>query len=196
LLSDKITISTKYALLSYMGSYYSLALSPLVTCWYYFVKFFKVYDSNIFITSSLDTLYACAFIFFGVSIITNILVKIKHSFIKKSIPELICKEILYGLYLTLFYSCVAWHLLSMMSTYFFGFPAKWETTKKEAERVPITTLLWGYKYMYIIGTGFLTLVMYGLISDGDYQNKDPKSVVPFLIMILSHLLLPIYTILT
>lgn len=196
LLSDKITFSTKYALLSYMGSYYSLAFSPLVTCWYYFVKFFNVNNSNLFVNDALDTVYSCAFIFFGVSVLTNILVKAKHKFIKRTFYELVFKEIIYGLYLTLFYSCVSWHLLTMMSSFFFNFPAKWETTKKEAERLPITTLIWTYKWMYLIGTGFLALILYGLSSDGDYQNKDPRSVVPFLVMILAHMLLPIYTAIT
>lgn len=196
LLSDKITFSTKYALLAYMGSYYSLAFSPIITCWYYFVKFFNVTNSNLFVNGALDTVYACAFIFFGVSVLTNILVKAKHKFIKRTFYELIFKEIIYGLYLTLFYSCVSWHLLTMMSSFFLNFPAKWETTKKEAERLPITTLIWTYRWMYLIGTVFLTLILYGLISDGNYQNKDPRSIVPFLIMILSHMLLPIYTALT
>lgn len=196
LMSDKISFSTKYALLSYMGSYYSLALSPIVTCWYYFVKFFNAKNSNLFVNDSLDTVYACAFIFFGVSVISNMLVKTKHKFVKRTFYELFFKEISYGLYLTLFFSCVSWHLLTMMSSFFLNFPAKWETTKKEAERLPITTLIWTYKWMYLTGVGFLILILYGLISDGDYQNKDPKSVVPLLIMILSHMLLPIYTILT
>lgn len=196
LLSEKITFSTKYALLSYMGSYYSLAFSPLVTAWYYFVKFFKVTNSEIFVNDSLNTIFACAFIFFGMSVLTNILVKAKHKFIKRTFYELVIKEILYGLYLTIFYSCVSWHLLTMMSSYFLNFPAKWETTKKEAEKLPITTLIWTYKWMYFFGTGLLVLILYGIGSNGDYQNKDPKSVVPFLIMILSHLLLPIYTVMT
>jgi hypothetical protein len=196
LMSDKISFSTKYALLSYMGSYYSLAFSPLVTCWYYFVKFFNVNNGNLFVNDALDTVYACAFIFFGVSVVTNILVKAKHNFIKRTFYELVFKEIVYGLYLTLFYSCVSFHLLTMMSAFFFNFPAKWETTKKEAERLPITTLIWTYRWMYLLGVSFLTLILYGLTSDGDYQNKDPKSVVPLFTMILAHMLLPIYTALT
>jgi len=196
LLSNKINFCTKYALLSYMGSYYSLALSPIVTCWYYFVKFFNITNSNLFVNDALDTVYACTFIFFGISVITNIIVKAKHKFIKNTIYDLIFKEIMYGLYLTMFYSCVSWHLLTMMSAFFLNFPAKWETTKKEAEKISITTLLLTYKWMYLFGTGFLILILYGLSSNGDYQNKDPKSVVPFLIMILSHMLLPIYTSLT
>lgn len=196
LMSDKISFSAKYSLLSYMGSYYSLALSPIVTCWYYFVKFFNVKNSNLFVNDSLDTIYACAFIFFGISAMTNILVKVKHKFIKRNIFELVFKEIFYGLYLTLFFSSVSWHLLSMMVSFFLNLPAKWETTKKEAEKLSIFTLIWTYKWMYLFGTGLLVLIFYGLISDGEFQNKDPKSVVPFLIMILAHMLLPIYTTLT
>ena len=195
LLSNNINFSTKYALLAYMGSYYSLALSPFVTIWYYFIKFLNVNNSQLYITGSLDTIYSCAFIFFGMSVLTNILIKIKHKFIKRTTPELVYKEICYGLYLTFFYSCVSLHLLSMMLVYFCGLPAKWETTKKEAERLPIRTLIWMYKYLYITGTGFLILIVYGLGFDERYSNTDPKSVVPLLVLILSHMLFPIYTIL-
>lgn len=193
LLSDKITFSTKYALLAYMGSYYSLALSPFVTIWYYFLKFFKLYNSNLFLMNSLDTIYSCAFVFFGMSILTNILIKLKHSFIQKSIIEIVFKECLYGIYLTMFYSCISLHLLSMMFAYFCGLPAKWETTKKESEKIYITTIIQNYKYMYIIGTGFIILIIYGIVSDGDYQNKEPKSVIPLFMLLLSHLLFPMYT---
>jgi hypothetical protein len=130
------------------------------------------------------------------SVVTNILVKVKHKFIKTTFYELVFKEIMYGLYLTLFYSCVSWHLLTMMLAFFFNFSIKWETTKKEEEKISITTLIWTYKWMYLIGTSFLVLILCGLTSDGNYQNKDPKNVIPFLIMILSHMLLPIYSTLT
>ena len=128
------------------------------------------------------------------SVLTNILIKMKHKFVKRTIPELIFKELCYGLYLTIFYSCVSLHLLSMMIVYFCGLPAKWETTKKEAINVPLTTLVWMYKYMYIFGIGFVSLIIYGLGSDGTYHNSDPKSVVPVLLLVLSHLFFPIYTI--
>lgn len=194
LLSNKITFSTKYALLAYMGSYYSLALSPFVTIWYYFIKLMGVNNSHLYITQSLDTIYSCAFMFFGMSVLTNILIKMKHKFVKRTIPELIYKELYYGLYLTIFYSCVSLHLLSMMIVYFCGLPAKWETTKKEAINLPLTTLIWTYKYMYIFGIGFVSLIIYGLGSDNTYHNSDPKSVVPVLILVLSHIFFPLYTI--
>lgn len=192
LLSDKINFSTKYALLAYMGSYYSLALSPIVTIWYYFIKFLHFYNSNLYITDSLDTLYSCVFIFFGMSLLTNALIKMKHKFIKRTIPELIFKEILYGLYLTVFYSCLSLHLLSMMIVYFCGLQARWETTKKEAEKLPIRSLIWIYKYMYFGGTGFLILIIYGLGFNEKYYNTDPKSIMPLLVLLFSHMLFPIY----
>ena len=128
------------------------------------------------------------------SVLTNIFIKIKHKFIKRTVIDLVYKEIFYGLYLTLFYSCVSSHLLSMMFIYFCGLPAKWETTKKEAESLPITTLIWMYKYMFMFGTACLILIIYGLGFNDTYQNTDAKSVVPLLVLILSHMLFPIFTI--
>lgn len=194
LLSDKITFSTKYALLAYMGSYYSLALSPIVTIWYYFIKFLHIHNSNLYITNSLDTLYSCIVIFFGMSVLTNVLIKMKHKFIKRSVPDLIFKELLYGLYLTVFFSSISFHLLSMMIVYFCGLQARWETTKKEAEKLHIRSLIWMYKYMYVGGIGFLILIIYGLGFNEKYNNTDPKSIIPLLVLLLSHMLFPIYAI--
>jgi len=138
LLSEKIHFSTKYALIAYMGSYYSIALCPIVTCWFYFAEGFGIlhgdfeYNNNIFINPSINTIYSCVFIFFVASLISNIVVKWKHRFYEKGIVSLVIKEIFYGLYLTAFYSSVSFHLLSMIVVYFTGLTAKWETTKKRS----------------------------------------------------------------
>jgi hypothetical protein len=193
LFSPNITSSTKYALLSYMGSYYSMAFSPIVTSWYYFSTFFGLTTSFAFLTKAIDIVYTCAFIFFGLSLVSNILVKIKHGFVKTSICTLVLKEIGYGLYLTLFYSCVSWHLLIMIILYFFSIDAKWSTTRKEASKLTIFDIINSYKIMYMFGSMMLVIVIYGLFPSNYYHNTDIHSVVPFLMMVLAHMLIPIFS---
>lgn len=200
-LSEQIHFSTKYALMAYMGSYYSIALCPFVVCWYYFLHGFGIlkglfgYNNSVFVNQPISTIYICVFIFFVVSILSNVLVKTKHRFTDDNVWQILPKEIGYGLYLTLFYSSISTHLFSMVVVYLLGWKAKWETTKKEAEQLSVLTVIANYRYLYITGTAGLAVVIYGLVSGSDsfFQNRDVYTVVPFVMLWLTHMFFPIYS---
>jgi len=186
LLCNEISYVTKYSLLSYMGSYYALALSPVaITLMFILKQIFYPRIIHLYINESINTLYSCVLVYFFLSIFSNLCVKYRHNLYKKTlILKNILDEIYYSIVLTFFFLCLPYHLLKMIGVHLLNLKAEWKTTNKENVRLGAWDVLSKYPRMYAIGCAYMGLLAVYYASITVYD-------IPFLVMIASHILVPI-----
>ena len=199
--TDKINIPTKYAIFSYIGSYYALALSPVVTLLYYITTYiFHIinrtsaeYYVRSYINNPVYIIYSCFFIFFILSFITNIIIKWKHNInIQNGILYLIWIETYHGLRLCLFFSGLSYHLLVIILKHFLSYNVAWKMTNKETQVISIRTIVVEkYPGMYLIGTSLLLVILIGCSLPEPYTNKEIYNIAPLLSVIICSLISPI-----
>ena len=191
IVSNRISLSTKYVILSYMSSYYALSLSPLLSIVNYFLVGWE--DGNRLIQKtnvSFKIFISCIVLFMGGSTLSNILFKLKQ---QKTPPfDIIKNEIIYGFILNIFFSGMPLHLLEIQLRHFFNFPVSWHTTSKEMEkRLTIVEIIKRYPFNY--GFSLLTtsiMIVFGLLSH-PYQIRNIEGIIPLAISVGCHVVSPL-----
>jgi hypothetical protein len=187
---DKINLSAKYAMLSYMFSYYSIALAPIFTIINYFMYAYS--DKwNDFVNNSFYGFISCVIIFLGAAPISNIIAKIKLG--SQDIIKVITDEIVYGICLTLFFGGISYHLLIIIIKHFLNLNASWKTTNKELNLNNKLAIIYSFKLMYFICILLLLLIfiLWFVPAFGSYQITSSISIIPLLVTTLLHILMPL-----
>ena len=191
IVSNRISLSTKYVILSYMSSYYALSLSPLLSIVNYFLVGWE--DGNRLIQKtnvSFKIFISCIVLFMGGSTLSNILFKLKQQ--KTPLFDIIKNEIIYGFILNIFFSGMPLHLLEIQLRHFFNFPVSWHTTSKEMEkRLTIVEIIKRYPFNY--GFSLLTtsiMIVFGLLSH-PYQIRNIEGIIPLAISVGCHVVSPL-----
>jgi hypothetical protein len=192
LFSEKINIYVKYAILSYICSYYTILLSPFIYLVYIIFELtlsnainyqILILDQNYIILTSI-------IIFYILSLISNIVFKIKHVH-NQSIKKIIYDEIIYGLYLSCFMGGLPLHFVIISYKYFFDKKISWDTTNKEFNKLNIMLFILNYKYLYIFFS-LLLLLSFGIIYFLD-KIKIIIIFLPLYISIFYHVIFPFFT---
>lgn len=201
ILTNKINIPTKYAIFSYIGSYYALALYPVIT----FINYISTYTYHIinvssssefyvkvYINDPIYIIYSCFFIFFVLSFITNTITKWKHKIhTEKGIYSFLYYEMYNGLRLCLFFSGLPYHLLVVILQHFLSHNVSWKMTNKENQVVSYKTIiLEKYPIMYSIGSILLLIVVVFYNLPEPYANKEIYNIIPLVTFIISSLTTP------
>ena len=202
ILTNGISIPAKYAIVAYIGSYYALALSPIVTL----INYISTYIYHIINISSTDNefyikvyindpiyiIYSCFFIFFVLSFIANTITKWKHKIhTEKGLIYFLYYEMYHGLRLCLFFSGLSYHLLVVILQHFLSHNVSWKMTNKETQAVSYKTIiLEKYPIMYSIGSVVFFIIVVGYNLPDPYENKDIYSIIPLVSFIVCSLTTP------
>ena len=204
ILTNKISIPAKYAIFSYIGSYYALALSPIVTLINYISTYiYHIINTSIsstdsefyikvYINDTIYIIYSCFFIFFVLSFITNTITKWKHKIhTEKGIYSFLYYEMYHGLRLCLFFSGLPYHLLVVILQHFLSHNVSWKMTNKENQVVSYKTIvLEKYPIMYAIGSIVLLIIVVCYNLPRPYANKEIYNVIPLVSFIMCSFITP------
>ena len=187
--SKQIDIFTKYALISYIGSYYAICVSPILSLSYYFINIFPSDFNNIFSDSNY-TLISFVIIFLILSMFSNIVIVTKNNYISSYI-KLLYYELYYGILLMGFFSSLPYHLIVSNIDFFFSRNISWSTTNKSSINIKFKDFIHEYKLMYIIGS--FSFIMINGLSLFLYIYKEKNYFIysiPFNIILFFHLFYP------
>lgn len=189
--SKQIDIYTKYALISYIGSYYAICVSPLLSIIYYFINIYPSEFNNIFSDSNY-TIITFIIIFLILSTFSNIIIVIKNNNIT-SYLKLIFNELYYGALLMGFFSSLPFHLIVSNIDYFFSRKISWTTTNKSAINIKFKDFIYEYKLMYLIGS-ISFILMNGLSLFLFIQKQKNYFIysIPFNVILFFHLIYPFF----
>ena len=201
ILTNGISIPAKYAIVAYIGSYYALALSPIVTLINYISTYiFHIVTTTtkselyttVYINDPIYIIYSCFFIFFVLSFIANTITKWKHKIhTEKGLIYFLYYEMYHGLRLCLFFSGLSYHLLVVILQHFLSHNVSWKMTNKETQAVSYKTIiLEKYPIMYSIGSVVFFIIVVGYNLPDPYENKDIYSIIPLVSFIVCSLTTP------
>ena len=191
LFSKQIDMFTKYALISYIGSYYAICTSPFVSILYYLTNIFPTEFNNIFSDSNY-TIISFIIIFLILSIFSNIIIVIKNKNILSYI-KLIYNELYFGILLMGFFSSLPYHLIVSNIDFFFSRKIFWSTTNKSSTNLKFKDFIYEYKFMYIIGS--LSFIIINGMSLFFFIQKEKNYFIyniPFNVLLFFHLIYPFF----
>jgi cellulose synthase/poly-beta-1,6-N-acetylglucosamine synthase-like glycosyltransferase len=182
LLSPNISTTTKYNVLGYMGTYYAVAIAPIIVTIHYFAFFYCKYWRNIIVNSE-DVLFGCISVFTILTPLATICLKLKLGRPLQVIKEFLC-TISFGL----FFSGIGLHLLYAIICHLLNLSVSWSSTNKEAtgykEYIKQALKFWP---VYLICTGQLTIIGVGWFVLG---FRSWSAITPMAISAGAHLLVP------
>ncbi|VBB18155.1 hypothetical protein YASMINEVIRUS_618 [Yasminevirus sp. GU-2018] len=192
--SKNISLSAKYNILAYMGTYYAMAFGPILSL----INFFAYRDGlwKYLIVPSIDVLISVSIVFGILLPISTIIVEIKIHRKLKELPLVIAEEILTGIFLTVFFSGIGFHLLSSILSHLFGVNMTWSFTQKDISNRSwldefIHTIL-SLKIMFLTGFFTLGMILMFYFFPIDYvQISDPRAYAPLLVTCCAHILQPL-----
>lgn len=192
LFSRQIDIFTKYALISYIGSYYAICISPLISFLYYFINIFPSDINNIF-TDSNYAIVSFIILFYILSICSNIFINLKKKNTIDSIFKIIFNELYYGIMLMGFFSSIPYHLFITNIDYLFSRKMYWHSTNKSNISINYFYFIKEYKIMFIIGSIVFFLVNLLNLYFYFYHNSNYFIYsIPINLIIFFHLIFPIF----
>lgn len=191
LLTEHITFATKYALMSYIGSYFAVMMSPMFTLLYFFAMFLfsNIRYTFYFVENPEFVLLCCVIIFLVLSFLSNVIVRLKHGFYF-NFWELIWEELFYGIFLTCFFGGLSYHLCIMFVIYFLKLNAVWGTTNKELQKITGLTFIYEHKKMYVVYGILFAFVCWVNIY---YNSEFFRLSIPIYAMIFMHCIFPLFT---
>jgi hypothetical protein len=187
--SKQIDIFTKYALISYIGSYYAICISPIISLIYYFINIMPSEFNNIFLDSNY-AIMSFIIIFLILSMFSNVIIISKNNNISSYI-KLIFNELYYGILLMGFFSSLPYHLIISNIDFFFSRNISWSTTNKSTINLKFKDFISEYKFMYVIGS--FNFIIINSLSLFLYIYKERNYFIysiPFNIILFFHLIYP------
>lgn len=156
--SANVSLTTKYNIIGYMGTWYALAIIPFAVTIHYFGYFYCPYWHRLAVTSE-NIMYGCAIVFSALTPIATIILKWKLGRPVYIIGEITC-TIIYGI----FFSGIGIYLFISILGHAVGWPRLgWTATAKE-KASKCDTLINGGRLMWpgiVFAFGQLGMVIFG-----------------------------------
>jgi hypothetical protein len=165
-----------------MGTYYAIAIAPIIVTLHYFAFFYCSYWRNIIVNSE-HILFGCISVFTVLTPLATICLKLKLGH-----PPRVAKELLCTLGFGIFFSGIGLHLLYAIIAHLFGLSISWSSTNKETmgHKVYIKEAL-SYWPIYLVCIGQLTIIGVGWFVIG---LRSWSAITPMAISAGAHLLVP------
>ncbi|CAA9962682.1 glycosyl transferase family 2 protein [Pyrenophora teres f. maculata] len=191
---SRMPLASKITIMAYIGTYYALACSWLLTMLNYFLIGF--------LNGWLDHYYIHSFkVYFGIIMIFTVLGNISLAILRYRINE---GHLFYGYLgnlkwiplLTVFLGGISLHISQAILCHFLSIPLEWGTTSKESEQIgffqAMTRVLKRFKWSFLICLA-MTAVMLALAFalDKEYRITTLIAVWPMGTVIVNHFLLPL-----
>ncbi|RMZ67590.1 glycosyl transferase family 2 [Pyrenophora seminiperda CCB06] len=191
---SNIPLASKVTIMAYIGTYYALACSWLLTLLNYFLIGF--------LNGWLDHYYIHSFrVYFGIVMIFTVLGNISLAVLRYRINE---GHLLWGFLenlkwiplLTVFLGGISLHISQAILCHFLSIPLEWGTTSKESEDIgffkAMTRVLRRFKWSFALClgvTGMMVTLAYAL--DKEYRITMLIAVWPMGTLVVNHFLLPL-----
>ncbi|KAK9461690.1 glycosyl transferase family group 2-domain-containing protein [Lipomyces oligophaga] len=184
----------KFTIIAYIGTYYAIAASLLLTFVNYIVIGWFQGEMDQFYLSAFNSLLALIIVFSCAAPVVNALVRYRIK--ETTFWFALFENFKWGILMMIFLGGLSWHLNIAILSHMFGFNMTWGATAKELESSnffkEFPKIMKGYKFMYI----FLVLLSIGLIVlayavPWNWTISGIYCVFPLGWSIASHLLSPI-----
>ena len=186
ILTKQIPFYIKISILSYIGIYYSMAICPIVTLINFYL--FKLLTDHYFIENILYNILVTVIIFFILTPISNIIVKLRHNEYE-SIYKMLIKEMYYDFMLFIFFGGMQYHFLKAIIYHFCDFRMSWGATNKNLINNTIVDKLIMYGDMYLLSFIVLSTSVMSIYFDETFLNI--YSLIPLSASIFLHVIMPI-----
>ncbi|KAK9486205.1 glycosyl transferase family group 2-domain-containing protein [Lipomyces starkeyi] len=184
----------KFTIIAYIGTYYAIAASLVLTFLNYIIIGWFDFEVDQFYLSSFNNLIALIFVFSGACPVANALVRyrIKESTFWHALAE----NYKWGVLMTVFLGGLSWHLNLALLSHMFGIDMQWGATAKELEASnffkEFPKIVKGFRGMYIT----LILLVAGMVVlayavPWNWRITGVYSALPLGWNIASHFLSPI-----
>jgi hypothetical protein len=181
IMTKKIQFHIKLSILSYIGIYYSMATSPLIS----FINFY-LFDFNT--KNIIKNIITTVIIFFILTIISNIIVRIRHKEYT-NLFKIITDEIYYDVMLLVFFSGMQYFFLKAIICHFFDIKVNWGSTNKHLINNTIIEKLIIYKDLYLVSFITLVIIVLSIYIDRKYLNI--YSIFPLGLNLFCHTVMPL-----
>jgi hypothetical protein len=186
ILTTKIPFHTKLSIISYIGIYYSMAMCPIMSLINFYL--FKYYADHYFIKNILNNILMTIIIFFILTPISNVIVRIRHKEYK-SIFTVITNEIYNDVMLFIFFGGMPYHFLKAIICHFFDIKISWgATNKSNINKQTFYNKLLIYKDLYFILLIIFICTLLSIYFDNDFINIH--SVLPLGTNLFLHFIMP------
>lgn len=186
ILTKKMSFYIKISILSYIGIYYSMAICPIITLVNFYL--FKFLTDYYFIENILYNILVTIIIFFILTPISNIIVKLKHNEYE-SLYKMLINEMYYDFMLLIFFGGMQYHFLKAIIYHFFDFKMSWGTTNKNLINNTTIDKLIIYGDMYLISFFSLSTSVALIYFDRTFLNM--YSILPLGASIFLHVIMPL-----
>lgn len=187
IVTKNIPIFVKFSIISYLGIYYAMALSPIITIINYFMyQYNELYQ--IWIDRVIENIIIGVLLFFVLTPISNIVVRNRHGLPSNSLGFIIKNEAYYCFHLLIFFGGMQYHFLKAIFIHMCSIPMGWSTTNKKLIKLNILTRLQSFYLMYIfcfLLTCMIVVLYYTNIVIATY------SIVPLSATIGFHIIMPL-----
>ncbi len=182
LFSPNITMTTKYNILGYTGTYYALAVAPAFCIAHYFAYHYsEVWRTTVI--NAEHVLYSCMCVFSILTPLATIILKWKLG-----LKLRILKEFRYSILFGIFFAGIGWHLLTALATHFFSIDTGWGSTNKTTPtRKEIRKQILRLWPVLLLSAAELTIIPLGWFF---LDLRAWPAIVPLAISASSHILVP------
>ncbi|KAK9356403.1 glycosyl transferase family group 2-domain-containing protein [Lipomyces doorenjongii] len=192
--AKEISFFAKFTVVAYIGTYYAIAASLLLTVVNYFVIGWFGDSVDHFYISSFNNFVSCAVVFSVASPVANALVKyrIKVDSFWNSLWNNCCWTIL----MAVFIGGLSWHLTLALLSHLLGINMQWGATAKQLEASnffkEFPKIVKGFKYMYMaIIIGLTAMVVIAFAVPWNWRIAGSYLTLPLGYVFAAHLLSPV-----
>jgi hypothetical protein len=194
IMNREIAMYVKYSILSYIGCYYSLAFSQLFAILNYYLWAWNA-EYRKYMGDNLSQLVVMAAVFSVVGTVSNVVVTWKHAIKENRVADfaaIVWKNVYYSLFLTVFYSGLSFHFITVIAGHLLESSISWKTTNKEGGYIGLYDRIAQYKWMYVWTIGLLVNMggMYFWVEE-EWRIRTVYSIAPLLISLVFHAIMPV-----
>ncbi|KAK9324902.1 glycosyl transferase family group 2-domain-containing protein [Lipomyces orientalis] len=184
----------KFTIIAYIGTYYAIAASLILTFLNYIIIGWFDFEVDQFYLSSFNNLIALIFVFSGACPVANALVRYRIN--ESTFWHALLENYKWGVLMTVFLGGLSWHLNLALLSHMFGINMQWGATAKELETSnffkEFPKIVKGFRSMYVT----LIVLMAGMIVlayavPWNWRITGVYSTLPLGWNIASHFLSPI-----
>lgn len=192
--NPNIDWSVKYAILTYICSYYTILFSPILFIAYITIILTKQYYWTFLFINQNYVIVGLVIVFYVLSSLSNIKGKYAHEYKNYvSLTKIIWNEIYYGLHLTCFFGGLPYHFATITYEYFFDKNITWGATNKELNEITFEDYIKSYKYLYILCYLVIIPLTIILLYIYNFSFELFINCIPIFISVFMHTLYPLFT---
>ncbi|KAK9366566.1 glycosyl transferase family group 2-domain-containing protein [Lipomyces kononenkoae] len=190
----EVNFFSKFTIVAYIGTYYAIGASLLLTIVNYFVIGWFVDSVDHFYISSFNNFLSSVVVFSCASPVANAIVKYRVKV--DTFWNALFNNFYWMIMMAIFIGGLSWHLTLALLSHLLGINMQWGATAKQLEDSnffrELPKIVKGFKYMYmIIIVGFATMIVLAFAVPWNWKIMGAYSALPLAWVFTAHFLSPI-----